>query len=73
MAEAYLRGMVDGKTKNFANARLVRNYFERCIDRQASRIVQDENMTEDDLVTFVREDMIESETRVALDRPPEDR
>ena len=72
MAEAYLRGMVDGKTKNFANARLVRNYFERCIDRQASRIVQDENMTEDDLLTFVREDMIESETHAALERPKDD-
>ena len=72
MAEAYLRGMVDGKTKNFANARLVRNYFERCIDRQATRIVQDENMTEDDLLTFVREDMIESETHAALERPQDD-
>ena len=72
MAEAYLRGMVDGKTKNFANARLVRNYFERCIDRQATRIVQDENLTEDDLVTFVREDMIEAETHAALERPTDD-
>ena len=69
MAETYLRGMTDGDMKNFSNARLVRNYFERCIDRQANRIVQDENMTEDDLVTFVREDMIESSTHVALDKP----
>ncbi len=69
MAETYLRGMLDGDIKNFANARLVRNYFERCIDRQANRIVQDENMTEEDLVTFVREDMIESSTHAALDRP----
>ena len=69
MAETYLRGMLDGDIKNFANARLVRNYFERCIDRQATRIVQDENMTEEDLVTFVREDMIESSTHAALERP----
>ncbi len=69
MAETYLRGMVDGNVKNFANARLVRNYFERCIDRQATRIVQDENMTEEDLVTFVREDMVEATTHVALEKP----
>ena len=69
MAETYLRGMIDGNVKNFANARLVRNYFERCIDRQATRIVQDENMTEEDLVTFVREDMIESSSHAALEKP----
>ena len=59
MAEQYLKGMAQGRRENFANARLVRNYFERCIDRQANRIVQDQNINDDDLVTFVREDMIE--------------
>lgn len=71
MAETYLRGMTDGDMKNFSNARLVRNYFERCIDRQANRIVQDENMTEEDLVTFVREDMVEASTHVALEKTTE--
>ncbi|MBO6161764.1 MAG: AAA family ATPase [Eubacterium sp.] len=71
MAETYLRGMTDGDMKNFSNARLVRNYFERCIDRQATRIVQDENMTEEDLITFVREDMIESTSHVALEKTEE--
>lgn len=66
MAETYLRGIAEGNTENFANARLVRNYFERCIDRQATRIVQDENLTEEDLVTFVREDMIEGTVVNAL-------
>ena len=66
MAETYLRGIAEGNTKNFANARLVRNYFERCIDRQATRIVQDENLTEEDLITFVREDMIEGNVVNAL-------
>ena len=47
----------------------MRNYFERCIDRQATRIVQDENMTEEDLVTFVREDMIEASSHAALEKP----
>jgi len=60
MAETYLRGMTEAKKENFANARLVRNYFERCVDRQSTRIVQDKNITDEDLVTFVREDMIDS-------------
>ena len=59
VAETYLRGMTEQKIDNFANARLVRNYFERCVDRQATRIIADENINEDDLITFVREDMIE--------------
>jgi SpoVK/Ycf46/Vps4 family AAA+-type ATPase len=59
VAEAYLRGMTEQKLENFANARLVRNYFERCVDRQATRIVQDENINEDDLITLLREDMVE--------------
>lgn len=59
VAETYLRGIAEVKTDNFANARLVRNYFERCVDRQATRICQDPNMDSADLVTFVREDMLE--------------
>ena len=59
MAEAYLKGVAEGKKDNFANARLVRNYFERCVDRQANRLVTDNKITEEDLITFVREDMIE--------------
>ena len=59
VAESYLRGMTEQKIDNFANARLVRNYFERCVDRQATRIIADENINEDDLITFLREDMVE--------------
>ena len=66
IAETYLRGMTEAKKDNFANARLVRNYFERCIDRQANRIVQDANITEEDLLTFVREDMIEDTVAAQL-------
>ena len=66
MAEMFLNGIAQGRKDNFANARLVRNYFERCIDRQATRLVQDTNMTEDDLVTFVREDMIEKNSMVNM-------
>ena len=66
VAEAYLRGMTEQKIDNFANARLVRNYFERCVDRQATRIIADENINDDDLVTLVREDMIEDTATAAL-------
>ena len=59
IAETYLRGISESKQENFANARLVRNYFERCVDRQASRVVADPEINEDDLITFIREDMIE--------------
>ena len=65
IAETYFKGIVQTKQENFANARMARNYFERCVDRQASRLVQDPNMNEDDLITFVREDMIESGTDAA--------
>ena len=64
MADTYLTGLAEGKKDNFANARLVRNYFERCIDRQANRLVKDKLINTDDLVTFVREDMIENSTMV---------
>lgn len=64
VAETYLRGMSEQKIDNFANARLVRNYFERCVDRQATRIIADENINDDDLITLLREDMIE-ETELA--------
>lgn len=59
MARSFLTGIAEGKKDNFANARLVRNYFERCVDRQSNRIVKDENINDDDLVTFIREDMID--------------
>ena len=66
VAETYLRGMSEQKKDNFANARLVRNYFERCVDRQATRIIADENINDDDLITLLREDMIEDTTAGAL-------
>lgn len=70
VAETYLRGIAEGKTENFANARLVRNYFERCVDRQATRLVADSGIDVEDLITFVREDMVESPTVAAAALPP---
>ncbi len=71
VAETYLRGITETKKDNFANARLVRNYFERCVDRQATRIVQDEDINENDLITFVREDMSETPTVNILEKAAE--
>ena len=71
IAETYLRGLSDDKKENFANARLVRNYFERCVDRQATRICDDAEINEDDLITFIREDMIESGAMGALTKNEE--
>ena len=66
VAEAYLRGMTEAKIDNFANARLVPNYFERCVDRQATRIIADENINDDDLITLLREDMLEETAAAQL-------
>ena len=44
---------------NFANAREVRNYFERCVERQATRVVSEENIDAYALTTFKIEDVSE--------------
>ena len=55
----FLNEMVSVKTKNFANAREVRNYFERCIERHANRIVQIANIDANVLTTVKLEDVKE--------------
>ena len=45
--------------ENFANAREARNYLERCIERQASRIVDIEDISDDDIKTLTLEDVTE--------------
>ena len=47
--------------ENFANAREVRNYIERCISRQASRVVSLEKNTPETLRTFTIEDVKEDD------------
>ena len=41
----------------FGNGRLARNLFEDCVTRQASRLVQLEHPTDDELVTLVAADV----------------
>ncbi len=46
------------ENKNFANAREVRNFFERCVNNQASRIVGIDNPNENDLRMITKEDVL---------------
>ena len=45
--------------ENFANAREVRNYFERCVERQASRIVSIDMIDANKLTTLCIDDVKE--------------
>ena len=62
-AEAYVKEyfeeLVENKEEHFANAREVRNFFERCIERQANRLVQTGNIDRNEITTFQKEDLIE--------------
>ncbi len=58
MAEHFHR-MVEEKDENFANAREVRNYFERCIERQANRLVEEGVTDRSQVMTFTAKDLTE--------------
>ena len=53
----YLENRANHHDENFANAREVRNYIERAISRQASRIVEIENVTDEELRTLTKDDL----------------
>ena len=55
----HLNEMAESEDDNFANAREVRNYFERCVERQATRIVGSAMLDESALTTLVVEDVTE--------------
>lgn len=57
--QEYLTKRAKAHEENFANAREVRNYLERCIERQASRIVDIENISDDALKTLTIDDVKE--------------
>ena len=48
----FLARLSEKHEENFANAREVRNYFERCIERQAGRIVKEPVVDENTLTTI---------------------
>ncbi len=55
----HLRDLAENHEEHFANAREVRNYFERCIERQATRVVSEPNIDANSLTTFKLPDVIE--------------
>ena len=57
--EDYLTKKAKAHEENFANAREARNYLERCIERQATRIVEITDISDDDLRTLTIEDVSE--------------
>ncbi len=57
--EEYLTTRAKKHEENFANAREARNYLERCIERQASRIVKFDDLSDDQLRTLTIEDVKE--------------
>lgn len=55
----YLEAKANDHDENFANAREVRNYIERAIARQATRIVTLKNVTDKQLKTLTKADLEE--------------
>ena len=58
-AKEYLAEKSDHRDENFANAREVRNYIERAIARQASRIVKLDEVSDKQLKTLTKSDLTE--------------
>ncbi len=55
----YLADISVNHGDNFANGREVRNYFERSVERQASRVVSEPQIDADSLTTFKLADVLE--------------
>lgn len=55
----YFAAKAASHDENFANAREVRNYIERAIARQASRVVEIENISDKQLRTLTKSDLEE--------------
>ncbi len=59
VVKEHFEKMVEDKDDNFANAREVRNFFERCIERQANRLVREEKIEFSQITTFTEDDVKE--------------
>ena len=68
----HLRDLAENHEEHFANAREVRNYFERCIERQATRVVSEPNIDANSLTTFKLPDVIEDQQEVLLYKMADD-
>ena len=56
----HFRKITEIKDENFANAREVRNFFERCIERQANRLTRDGIPDRSEIMNFREEDVTEN-------------
>ena len=54
----YFKKMYENRSKNFANARAVRNLFEEVITSQANRLAGKDNITDDELNKLTYEDFL---------------
>jgi AAA+ superfamily predicted ATPase len=55
--KAYFERIVNGKDINFGNARFVRNFFEKTLERQANRLSSENNLTTEKLAEICEEDI----------------
>lgn len=60
VTKAKFKDTIANKSKNFGNARYVRNEFERTLENQAVRLAILPQVTYDDLVTIEKEDIVAS-------------
>ena len=75
-AETFCRDMFNAlyqdRDENFGNARDVRNIFERSVANQANRLAAMEAPTKEDLMTFLKEDIVgEKPAEKAEEKPKE--
>jgi hypothetical protein len=56
-AHDYFSKMYNSRTKNFANAREVRNYFERVVKNQSNRIGNNISINKEKLTVIEKVDM----------------
>ena len=54
----YLEKTYETRSKNFANGRFVRNFFEEVLTSQANRLAKKENLTDEELNTLTYEDFL---------------
>lgn len=66
-AKEYLNKRANAHDENFANAREVRNYIERAIARQASRIVEIKDITDKQIRTLTKADLAEDSESIEDD------
>lgn len=58
----------DNRGENFANAREVRNFFEKVLKRQSNRLAQSDDLENCELVTIVEDDLIDNGNKIILEK-----